>query len=263
MELPKNHITFTAAKDMSNLSVPLKLLLIDFFSYTRFYLDGTSISLLNNTDWYEFFLKKEVPGCVNVYKLKTGIHLWAELFPQAAVEDARQNFKIDNGIQFTFNQKEYVEVFSFASKPNTARALLTILSNIDLLEKYIHYFRGHAERLISQSIKQKIIIPEIMRGFKVVPSFSFKQTRKEFLKKIGYEDMMDDLTQREVQCLKHVANGMTAKKIARILGISYRTVEVHIANIKSKLNCNNKSQIAEMYWTLGDNENEIVSENQE
>ena len=158
MELPRNHITLTSTQSMAELSSPLKILNISFFSYTRFYFDGTSISLVNNTDWYEFFLKQEVPGSVNVYKLKTGIHLWAELFPERAVQEAKYNFKIDNGIQFTYSQDDYMETFSFASTSNNSRSISTIVFNLDLLEKFVSYFRSRAEKLINSSLKQKILI---------------------------------------------------------------------------------------------------------
>lgn len=46
------------------------------------------------------------------------------------------------------------------------------------------------------------------------------------------------LTAREVSCLAQVALGLTVKEIAQTLGISYRTVESHMNNIKNKLGCN-------------------------
>jgi DNA-binding CsgD family transcriptional regulator len=44
--------------------------------------------------------------------------------------------------------------------------------------------------------------------------------------------------------------GKTSKKIAKCLGISYKTVDFHIANIKLKLNCYRKSDIVESYLDL-------------
>jgi DNA-binding NarL/FixJ family response regulator len=45
-----------------------------------------------------------------------------------------------------------------------------------------------------------------------------------------------DLTERETEILRLLANGRTNKKIAESLGISIRTVEVHRSNIMRKLN---------------------------
>jgi len=51
------------------------------------------------------------------------------------------------------------------------------------------------------------------------------------------------LSDREKECSQYITRGMSAKKIANIMNISYRTVETHIAKIKYKLNCKTKSEI--------------------
>lgn len=49
------------------------------------------------------------------------------------------------------------------------------------------------------------------------------------------------LTRRESDCLHCLAQGKTAKETARILGISNRTVEAYLENIKMKANIRHKS----------------------
>lgn len=53
----------------------------------------------------------------------------------------------------------------------------------------------------------------------------------------------NSLTKREKDCASYLLRGMSAKEIGRILNISTRTVECHIAHIKTKLNCYSRSQI--------------------
>lgn len=50
-------------------------------------------------------------------------------------------------------------------------------------------------------------------------------------------------TPREIQCLRYIAEGKSAKYIGKILGISYRTVEIFIANIKTKTNIHTKLEL--------------------
>ena len=50
----------------------------------------------------------------------------------------------------------------------------------------------------------------------------------------------ETLTNREVEILKLVAEGLTSKEIAELLSISIRTVEHHRANLLKKLNLNIK-----------------------
>jgi DNA-binding CsgD family transcriptional regulator len=53
------------------------------------------------------------------------------------------------------------------------------------------------------------------------------------------------LTIRELEIVKHVTNGKTAKKIAEISGLSRRTVEHYVENIKFKLKVSSKSDLIE------------------
>ncbi|MBA3723243.1 MAG: helix-turn-helix transcriptional regulator [Parachlamydiaceae bacterium] len=55
-----------------------------------------------------------------------------------------------------------------------------------------------------------------------------------------------NLTKRETEVLKYVVLGYTAKKIGKILEISFRTVEAYINNLKIKLCCTYKNNIAEI-----------------
>lgn len=54
----------------------------------------------------------------------------------------------------------------------------------------------------------------------------------------------DPLTEREVEVLKLVAQGLTNQEIASKLNISERTVGTHVSNILSKLHLANRTQVA-------------------
>ncbi len=53
------------------------------------------------------------------------------------------------------------------------------------------------------------------------------------------------LSSREMDCLFYLLRNKSAKAIARRLDLSYRTVEWHIANVRLKLGCNNKTDLIE------------------
>lgn len=48
---------------------------------------------------------------------------------------------------------------------------------------------------------------------------------------------------QEIEILKYLADGITVRDIANKLHLSHRTVENHIANIQSKLDCNSKAEL--------------------
>ncbi len=53
----------------------------------------------------------------------------------------------------------------------------------------------------------------------------------------------ETLTNREIEVLRHVAEGLTSKEIAELLSISIRTVEHHRANLLKKLNLKNTADL--------------------
>jgi len=59
----------------------------------------------------------------------------------------------------------------------------------------------------------------------------------------GEKDSYQNLTDREREMLKLVAEGYTAKEIADMLVIGLRTVETHKTNLMKKLNIHNKADL--------------------
>ena len=53
------------------------------------------------------------------------------------------------------------------------------------------------------------------------------------------------LTRRQLDCLYYLVQGKTAKQIAGLLHLSYRTVEHHISAIKTKYGCGSRSELIE------------------
>jgi PAS domain S-box-containing protein len=52
------------------------------------------------------------------------------------------------------------------------------------------------------------------------------------------------LSKRETEITQYIVNGLTCKEIAKLLGLSHRTVEVHKANLMKKLGVRNKNQLS-------------------
>lgn len=54
---------------------------------------------------------------------------------------------------------------------------------------------------------------------------------------------MENITDRELECIHWLTLGKTVPEIGIILGISTRTVEKFIASLKLKFNCNTLFQL--------------------
>lgn len=61
---------------------------------------------------------------------------------------------------------------------------------------------------------------------------------------------MPHLTKRQRECMEHVANGATAKEVGRSLGISHRTVELHIAAAVQALGASNRLEAVARFVDL-------------
>ena len=59
------------------------------------------------------------------------------------------------------------------------------------------------------------------------------------------------LSDREMECLSALFYGMTAKQAAIAMGISFRTVEIHMNNMKNKIGCMDKSSAVEFVKSQG------------
>ena len=100
-----------------------------------------------------------------------------------------------------------------------------ILKNCD-----VHYF--------------KKVIYDIYNGDKVIQPELQKQLDISMENRTNAEDKLNELTRREIDVLKLLAEGLFNKEIAVKLNISERTVKNHVSNIFKKISVNDRTQAA-------------------
>ncbi|WED43517.1 response regulator transcription factor [Legionella cardiaca] len=59
----------------------------------------------------------------------------------------------------------------------------------------------------------------------------------------GKEVKFNRLSKRQLDCLRHYAEGYTSRKIGDILDLSPRTVEHYLEAVKNKLNCSTRAEL--------------------
>lgn len=59
------------------------------------------------------------------------------------------------------------------------------------------------------------------------------------------------LSKRQSECLYYLLRGKSAVSIAKLLGLSPKTVEYYIDEIKNKMVCNNKAEVIEKAIEMG------------
>ena len=118
-----------------------------------------------------------------------------------------------------------------------------------------HILKGHKVGAMGYIIKgstRDIIVEAIdyvsngKRYFKGLPAEIIINNpltdRVEFTEKKS--STPSDITERETEVLQYVVKGLSDNEIAIQLGISVRTVQVHILNINKKFNTHNKAELA-------------------
>ncbi len=76
--------------------------------------------------------------------------------------------------------------------------------------------------------------------------FVCKEIQENLSKMVFEDDEQPDiskLSEREIEVLKHIQNGLSSKEIAEKLFLSTRTVEVHRSNVLKKLNLKNTASL--------------------
>lgn len=70
------------------------------------------------------------------------------------------------------------------------------------------------------------------------------------LKEIVNFNLLQQLSDREIQCLYYLCKGFSYKSIGSQLNISPRTAETHISNAKYKLHITTKSALIKVFANI-------------
>lgn len=219
------------------------------FAFHRLYKDGSRIYFSTNEKWIEYFYSNDYFLCSNYKKFSImNVMLWKH-WPQhdrsftRLITDAKVNFDYGNGISINKKQSDYVDSFGFRGFSHDEDINFRYLSNLFSIEKFLNLFLLKAGKLISGAYKNRVVIPEpddinLYTGNvgAVYDQFHIDNNLLVYNSNIPF-------SQRESECIYLMLLGKTTKETARKLGISPRTVETHINNIKAKLNCISRSQI--------------------
>ncbi len=233
MQLPNNHIFYTSSSDVTEIIKPLKQFGITYFSYMRSDVSGSRIYLYNNKEILNSYLKDKYYLSGNKestpLNYKNQILLWSTLPNQYEYDENVRARGIDHGMFIFEPNGNSLETFAFATQKENEGIINTYLTKLDFLKTFTNYFREKAAALIKSAEKSKIILP-------------FHSGKLNFIEK-GVDVDFKLLSNRQIECCSLLLSGKTSKEIAKLLGLSTRTVEYYLSNIKTKLQCSNKAEL--------------------
>jgi len=267
--LPKNHFFLNQAVNINEICNPLKKFGITIFTYLKKFKDGSHINLSSNGRWVEDYYT------LNLYQsslfekhpkfYQSGFSLWPCFSNLEVFIHGRDYFDSHYGITAIKQQDDGCEFYFFSGSAKTPWLIDFYLNNLDILERFIIYFKTKANKILELAKKSTIILPTHTENNKLTSEetklYDFYNKLDDLRKEFTTETKLTRyritngtlknvvLSNRELDCLTGLFLGKTAKEIAAQLLISKRTAEKHIANIKNKCGCSHRSQLVEQFLT--------------
>lgn len=122
--------------------------------------------------------------------------------------------------------------------------ILTVHNEMDYLIKAVEVGVDGYILKDSESTELKKAIMAVRDGENYIQPSLIPLLNSQLMSRDSDKDKISSLTNRELEVLIQVANGMFNKEIASNLNISERTVKNHISNIFKKINVSDRTQAA-------------------
>ncbi len=250
----KSHVLYTRHQAIKEICAPLAFLNISGFIFMRHFSDNTFIDLSNQLEWSDFFLDRYMKEkylnnmLADHMYVRSDVSLWSNNPNNIIWKEGVDYFGFGNGVTITEKNESYKDVCCFYANYNDYHMSDFYLGNIDLLKKFIAYFKVKASDIIAEGEKERLVVPQ--RYLEIPQSVGnpgIQFSRHDFLSAVDEHyrrvAISQKLSAREIQCVLLCATGKSAKQIGSTLCISPRTVETHLNKAKIKLGCINLSEL--------------------
>lgn len=234
---------------------------VTFFNYHRIDNDGRYSLVLDRPDWAEHYVTHHFfandPFLQNPVNYQTGSCFLEvngnEEYQNTVVRDGAEIFGIDTGLVHVYRSDRCVEFYCYSGNSRQSAIKELALNNRAVLLSFEKYFNENAAKLLRENHDQGVNL-KVLKGEPYDAGFAIRQTVKaeecsRFLSDLGKEQelrLAASLTPREIECLRYLVEGLTAKETGVEMGISSRTVETYLDQIKKKFNVRYKHQLLPM-----------------
>lgn len=242
MQIKSNHPFLTSTSDIIELSRPLRKIGIIYFSYTRICNTGERIYLTTHPEILKDYFLKRVYLIGNTESRPTRytsqMVFWSTLHKQYIYDKMVRVRGIDHGFYMIIPGLNFCEFYGFAADKNNSAIINVYMNQIESLRKFIYFFNEQAATIIKNVTFNQIILPFHNDSLGVIEN-KINNMDQEFL----FKPKDIKLTQRQLECARHLIQGKKIREIGENLHLSARTVEFYINNIKTKLHCRTRAEL--------------------
>lgn len=226
---------------------------INYFTYHSITAEGYWRPFVSRPDWADYFTENQLylhdPMMLHPRCYQSGAVLWMhymnEPSQQKFLKIANEQFEMAHGFCIIERSELGCEFFGFSAPPHFEQIYSTYLQDLPLLKEFCKYFKKEAAPILKLIEQDPIPLLDIKgKDFQEVTDCPFArlQTPSLFLNYIRAKPPVK-LSKREKECLSHYLNDLNMQEVANKLGLSVRTIESYLGNIKNKLSCWNKVEL--------------------
>ncbi|MDO8953551.1 MAG: helix-turn-helix transcriptional regulator [Gammaproteobacteria bacterium] len=235
--LTEQHISFQTESEAREFYKPFgdKVNINDFFN----------ITINHKTNLINFITM--IPACnkavfdsmisINEEEIKPGIRYLAASNFSTARYEINKAFDMCNVLEFTERHGDVTSIFGFGTSRNDSEVINEYFANLHLFQRFIHNFENDAKDLIRKT--NAAPTPLLITNFNMTEKNSIIVQSKN-----GHEIR---LSQREIEVLRLLSHGSSAKSSAIKLGLSPRTIESYVSSLKNKLQLHRKADLIAFY----------------
>lgn len=229
---------------------------ITFFSHVRVWHTGVFKSLMTETNLSRFYMEHKYPirfSLGNNIILNSGCYLLKNLpnlSSQQELNVTRDKFNLDHLIYLVDKQPKWDDLFILATTPENGVFVNLVFNNLDFIKQGLHRYKYYARELLKKAPGMSYPSHYFMEQEK---QYQYKlQMDRNILHKIllPLNDMEVSISKQEYHCLGFLIQNRSVKEIAQLMNLSPRTVETYLNNLKSKLHCQNNSELIQFIHKL-------------
>lgn len=207
-------------------------------------------------DGYEEFMLRKLEAFEESPRMyEEGFQVYIGDYPLAVYQHGRQYYNSAHSIIIVEQQSDGCEIYIFATASKHEKTVHYLANNIDILYHFILYLKDKGLKLLVKANQHKLQINQKQKANKQIKiachEHEKQNIKQQFFRATHvYKYQLKDgehagviLTDREIDCIYHLVNHKTAEQTAKLLGVSRRTIESYLDNIKLKLCCDSKVEI--------------------